>query len=95
MLNHMSYLNKKVTICERPDLLGKDFVLADYNQEADACKVCFALLFAFNERNRREEDRRPEVSPGLSVKVFYIAFAIVAMWTLIGVLIYGMVKYVF
>jgi hypothetical protein len=54
-MNHNRYLRSNKPVCERPDLLGEDFVVLDYGPGEPMCKECYTLLFTHNEREYQRE----------------------------------------
>ena len=60
-MRHIRYLSHKSTVCERPDLLGSQFVTIDPAEDNSAlvgpCRECDQLLFIHNQRETYNEAR--------------------------------------
>lgn len=54
-MQHFNYLKTGIPMCEKPDDVGNDFVLFDYEAEGPSCKECPALAAAWAKR--QEEGR--------------------------------------
>lgn len=59
-MNHIHYMSDNLTICQKPNRLGYDFVVLQTKSEEDSCRVCSDLLFAHNLREY-EREHRPSV----------------------------------
>lgn len=48
-MNHLVYLSTNGWVCEKPDLLGHDFLVVDYSGER-MCRICTQLVVAYNAK---------------------------------------------
>lgn len=55
-MSHIRYMSDNLTICQKPNRLGYDFVVLD-TKEGESCRVCSDLLFTHNLREYEREMR--------------------------------------
>ena len=92
---HLLYLSTNGWVCEKPTLLGHDFLVVDYSG-GKMCPHCLRLVVAYNakvdrydltlslpsEKRQKEETRESDFVNGLIfATVFWIA-VILASWAI-------------
>lgn len=57
-MKHIRYFSTDVTVCNKPNRLGYDFVIEDHAPEdSETCKICNQLLESYNKRAYELEGR--------------------------------------